>query len=188
MLIVVDRVAVNLLAVLIVILATACDLAPKDASTTPAVAPVRTSAASSTATPARTATPPATVSPTITSSAAPTPPPNALLPPLPSQPALPLGATSLATGTRTVSIAPGAAQDFEAHSLVDNAPPSAALVWTITWRATDPLSASTYRQIATSALGRGKWGTAELGGAGFRLQNDGSVTVYAEISYVVGSR
>ena len=88
----------------------------------------------------------------------------------------------------TVSVAPGGSEAFEAQGLIPNAPPSAALVWTITWRSTDPLTASWYRQGGTTELGRGRWGSAELGGAGFRLRNDGGTPVFAEIWYVIGSR
>ncbi|HSW94974.1 MAG TPA: hypothetical protein VLI88_02320 [Patescibacteria group bacterium] len=115
-------------------------------------------------------------------------PPNANLPELPAQPALPDGATRIASGMVTVAVAPGGSQDLEAQQLISNAPPSAAVVWTIAWRSTDPLTASWYRQGGTTDLGRGRWGSAELGGAGFRLRNDGAATVFAEVHYVIGSR
>ena len=109
-------------------------------------------------------------------------------PELPPQPLLPAGATRIASGSLTVPVVGGASQEFEAHRLVAGAPPSASLVWSIAWRSTDTLTASWYRQIAAVELGRGQWGTAELGGAGFRLSNDGTTPVYVEFSYLIGSR
>ena len=69
-----------------------------------------------------------------------------------------------------------------------NAAPSAQLVWTVAWRATDPLAAAWYRQTSRTELGRGRWGTAELGGAGFELRNDGATNIVGELSYTIGSR
>lgn len=94
----------------------------------------------------------------------------------------------IASGTVTVSVAAAGSQDLEAQELIPDAPPSAAVVWTIAWRSTDPLTASWYRQGRTTDLGRGRWGSAELGAAGFRLRNDGTTTVFAEVHYVIGSR
>ena len=110
------------------------------------------------------------------------------LPPLPSQPGLPSGATSVASGTQGFMIQAGAAIRIEAQNLTVSAPPSAALVWTLAWSASDSLSAAWYRQVAIVDLGRGRWGTATLGGAGFELRNDGSTTVWVALRYLIGSR
>jgi len=110
------------------------------------------------------------------------------LPALPAQPPLPAGAPTISSGTIALSIPAGAFADFEAQRLIPTAPPSAALVWTLSWRASDALNASWYRQIARVELGRGKFGSAELGGAGFRLTNDTAGSVFVELRYVIGSR
>ena len=55
-------------------------------------------------------------------------------------------------------------------------------------RATESLSSAWYRQGSVSQIGRGRWGTAELGGAGFQLRNDSGATVYGELAYLIGSR
>ena len=115
-------------------------------------------------------------------------PSGAPLPAMPDQPATPAGATMISSGTVSLSIPAGAFADFAANRLVLGAPPSAALVWTIAWRASDAVSASWYRQIARVELGRGRFGSVELGGAGFRLTNDSTVEVLVELRYVVGSR
>jgi hypothetical protein len=141
---------------------------PTAARATPSVAPAPTSASASRSPAPR--------------------PSNVTLPELPAQPAFPDGATKIASGMVTVSVAPGGSEEFEAQRLIPNAPSSAAVVWTIAWRSTDPLTASVYRQDATMDLGRGRWGTAELGGAGFRLRNDGATATFAEVWYVIGSR
>src|SRR5439155_1170643 len=65
---------------------------------------------------------------------------------------------------------------------------TASPAWTIAWRATESLTASWYRQDSITQLGRGRWGTAELGGAGFQLRNDSGATVYGELAYLIGSR
>jgi hypothetical protein len=105
---------------------------------------------------------------------------------------LPAGATSISTGTLTFALAAGQTRMFEANNLMtapgQTPPPSAALVWTVAWRATDPLAAAWYRQIALIELGRGRWGTAELGGAGFELRNEGATNVVGELSFAIGSR
>ena len=67
-------------------------------------------------------------------------------------------------------------------------PPSAALVWTLAWRATEPLVAAWYRQTSRTELGRGRWGTADLGGAGFELRNDSSTDVFGELAYTIALR
>jgi len=67
-------------------------------------------------------------------------------------------------------------------------PSSAETAWTIAWRATDPLVASWYRQTTRTELGRGRWGTADLGGAGFELRNDGTANVVGELAYTIASR
>jgi hypothetical protein len=111
---------------------------------------------------------------------------------MPVQPALPSGVTVLSTGTVTFALAAGQTRMFEPADLATSRgatpPPSAVLVWTVAWRATDPLSAAWYRQASRTELGRGRWGTAELGGAGFELRNDGATNVIGELSYAIGSR
>lgn len=107
---------------------------------------------------------------------------------MPAQPALPGGVTAVGNGSLIFTLGAGESRRFEAANLITNSPPSAALVWTIAWRATDPLSAAWYRQTDRIELGRGRWGTAELGGAGFELRNDGSAVVFGELSYLIGSR
>lgn len=111
---------------------------------------------------------------------------------MPAQPALPSGATVVASGTVTFALAAGQTRSFEpadlASSRAASPPPSAGLVWTIAWRATDPLVAAWYRQTSRTELGRGRWGTADLGGAGFELRNDGTTNVVGELSYAIASR
>ena len=111
---------------------------------------------------------------------------------MPSQPALPGGVTVISTGTIAFTLAAGQTRTFEGQDLATargaTPPPSAALVWTVAWRATDPLSAAWYRQTSHTELGRGRWGTAELGGAGFELRNEGTSNVVGELTYIIGSR
>ncbi len=111
---------------------------------------------------------------------------------MPSQPALPSGVTVISTGTVAFSISAGQMLTFEPADLATargaTPPPDAALVWTVAWRATDPLSAAWYRQNSRTDLGRGRWGTAESGGAGFELRNAGTTNAFGELSYTVGSR
>jgi len=118
-------------------------------------------------------------------------PPGASLPPLPSQPPLPSGAARVSAGTITFAIEAGATRRFEPQDVVTAAGaspvPSAAIAWTIAWRATESLTAAWYRQTETTELGHGRFGTADLGGAGFLLRNDGSSRVYGELSFVVGT-
>lgn len=116
----------------------------------------------------------------------------AALPTMPAQPALPSGATRVAGGTIVFAIGPGETRQFEPATLLGDANaspvPTAALAWTVAWRATDALSSALYRQGGVSDIGRGRWGTAEIGGAGFQLRNDTSATVFGELSYLIGSR
>jgi hypothetical protein len=111
---------------------------------------------------------------------------------MPSQPALPTGVTVISGGTVAFALSAGQSRTFEAADLMAarNAtpPPNATLVWTVAWRATEPLSAAWYRQTSRTELGRGRWGTAELGGAGFELRNEGATNVIGELSYTIGSR
>ena len=111
---------------------------------------------------------------------------------MPSQPALPGGVTVISTGTIAFALAAGQTRSFEPQNLATaggaTPPPSASVVWTVAWRATDPLSATWYRQGGRADLGRGRWGTAELGGAGFELRNEGATNVIGELSYTIGSR
>jgi hypothetical protein len=111
---------------------------------------------------------------------------------MPDQPSLPSGTTVLAKGTVTFAIAPGETRKFEPADLAAasgaTAPPSAALSWTIAWRATESLAAAWYRQTDVTDLGRGRWGTAGLGGAGFQLRNDGTSTAVGELSYTIATR
>jgi hypothetical protein len=111
---------------------------------------------------------------------------------MPSQPALPSGVTVISGGTVAFALSAGQSRTFEAADLMAarNAtpPPNTTLVWTVAWRATDPLNAAWYRQTSRTELGRGRWGTAELGGAGFELRNEGPTNVIGELSYTIGSR
>ena len=111
---------------------------------------------------------------------------------MPSQPALPSGVTVISTGTIAFALAAGQTRTFEPADLVTargaTPPPGATLVWTVAWRATDPLSATWYRQTSRTDLGRGRWGTAELGGAGFELRNAGTTNAIGEMTYTIGSR
>ena len=110
---------------------------------------------------------------------------------MPSSPPL-SGSAIVASGTVTFSIAPGETKKFEPAELASTqgatAPPSARLVWTVVWRATAVLSAAWYSQDALTELGEGRWGTAELGPAGFELRNAGAVDVSGELAFVIGSR
>ena len=111
---------------------------------------------------------------------------------MPSQPALPGGVTVLSSGTVAFALTAGQTRTFEPADLATargaTPPPNAVLVWTIAWRATDPLAAAWYRQTSRTELGRGRWGTAELGGAGFELRNEGTSNVVGELTYTIGSR
>jgi hypothetical protein len=111
---------------------------------------------------------------------------------MPSQPALPSGVATLSSGTVAFALSAGQTRTFEAAELMTargaTPPANAQLVWTVAWRATDPLAAAWYRQVSRTELGRGRWGTAELGGAGFELRNDGAANVVGELSFVIGSR
>ena len=86
---------------------------------------------------------------------------------MPSQPALPGGVTVLTSGTLAFALSAGQTRTFEPADLATargaTPPPGAALVWTVAWRATDLLAAAWYRQASRTELGRGRWGTAELG-------------------------
>jgi len=98
----------------------------------------------------------------------------------------------VAGGSLVFALAAGATRTFEPADLAAargaTVPPSAALAWTVAWRATDPLVAAWYRQTSRTELGRGRWGTAELGGAGFELRNDGTTNVVGELVYTIASR
>ena len=162
---------------------------PLASSTSPAPTTARSSASPTSAT--TTATPlPTSARPSASSG--PTLPVGASLPPMPDQPALPSGTTVLARATITFAIAPGETRKFEPADLATASgatpPPSATLSWTIAWRATESLAAAWYRQTDVSDLGRGRWGTASLAGAGFQLRNDGSATVFGELSYTIATR
>src|SRR5439155_1054232 len=86
------------------------------------------------------------------------------------------GRERVEAGTGTFALAPGETRNFEPADLIASRgaspTPTAALSWTIAWRATESLSSAWYRQGSVSQIGRGRWGTAELGGAGFQLRND----------------
>ena len=92
----------------------------------------------------------------------------------------------------TFAIGPGETRKFEPTELIARGgaspTPTASLAWTIAWRATESLSAAWYRQESLNQIGRGRYGTAELGGAGFQLRNDTGATVYGELAYLIGSR
>lgn len=111
---------------------------------------------------------------------------------MPGQPALPSGVTVLSSGSVAFALGAGQTRTFDAADLIAargaTAPPGAQLVWTVAWRATEPLSAAWYRQSSRTELGRGRWGTAELGGAGFELRNEGATNIVGELSFVIGSR
>ena len=185
----------------------ATTLAPRPVTAPPSTTAATTASAASPTATAAAATPTATVgttsvpilpspartsSPTPASASSPqvTLPPGASLPPMPSQP--PLAATQIASGTLTFAIAPGETRKFEPADLATtrgaSPAPTTSYVWTIAWRATESLTASWYRDTSVTQLGRGRWGTADLGGAGFQLRNDTSATVYGELAYLIGSR
>lgn len=111
---------------------------------------------------------------------------------MPNQPALPSGVAVLSTGTVAFALTASQTRTFEPADLVTargaTPPANTVLVWTVAWRATDPLSAAWYRQTSRTELGRGRWGTAELGGAGFELRNEGTTNVIGELTYTIGSR
>jgi len=111
---------------------------------------------------------------------------------MPGQPALPSGVTVLSSGTFAFALSAGQTRTFEAADLMTargaTPPANAQLVWTVSWRATDPLAAAWYRQTSRTELGRGRWGTAELGGAGFELRNAGPTNTLGEVSFLIGSR
>jgi hypothetical protein len=111
---------------------------------------------------------------------------------MPAQPSLPAGATIVGTGTVAFTLSAGQTRMFEPHDLATSSgatpPASASLRWTVAWRATDPLVAAWYRQTSRTELGRGRWGTADLGGAGFELRNDGATTIVGELTYTIASR
>ena len=180
---------------LLVVLAVAAGcVAPTVAPTGAATATVSTGSIPTTRPPATTSSPlaPPTAAPNPSTASSASLPPGASLPPLPSQPPLSSDTARASAGTITFAIDAGATRRFEPQELAAAAGaspvPSAALAWTIAWRATEPLSAAWYRQTATIELGRGRFGTADLGGAGFLLRNDGASRVYGELSFVVGTR
>jgi len=109
---------------------------------------------------------------------------------MPAQP--PLSASTIASGTLAFSIAPGETRKFEPSAILASRgaspPPTSSLAWTIAWRAVEPLTAAWYRDTSRTELGRGRWGTADLGGAGFELRNDTGASVFGELSYLIGSR
>lgn len=154
-------------------------------------AAARTSPAATTApTPAPTAAPAASATATGTPRASATP--AVSLPPMPPLPALPSGARSVASGTVSFTIDAGATRQFDPSALANGqgqtAPPCAQTVWTAAWRASEPLAAAWIRQTARTELGRGRWGSAELGCAALELRNDGSASVTGELQFAIGSR
>jgi len=166
--------------------------APTLTATTPAATATARPVTTAPSTPAPSTTAPPTPAPTVASTPQTTLPPGASLPAMPAQPSLPAGSTQIASGTATFAIAPGETRKFEPADLAASRgaspAPTASLAWTIAWRATESLTASWYRQDSVTQLGRGRWGTAELGGAGFQLRNDSGATVYGELAYLIGSR
>jgi hypothetical protein len=111
---------------------------------------------------------------------------------MPSQPPLAGDVRTVASGSVSFNIAPGETRNFEAQVLAADRgatpPPSAALSWTVAWRATDSLTAAWYRQGSRTEIGRGRWGTADMGGVGFELRNDTRATIYGELNFLIGSR
>ena len=111
---------------------------------------------------------------------------------MPSQPPLASDVRTLASGSVSFNIVPGETRNFEAATLASDRgatpPPTAALAWTVAWRAVDPLTAAWYRQSSRTELGRGRWGTADMGGVGFELRNDSGATIYGELNFLIGSR
>jgi hypothetical protein len=99
---------------------------------------------------------------------------------------------TVATGAVSFNIAPGETRTFEAPVLAADRgatpPPSAALSWTVAWRATDSLTSAWYRQGSRTEIGRGRWGTADMGAVGFELRNDTRATIYGELNFLIGSR
>ncbi len=111
---------------------------------------------------------------------------------MPAQPALPGGATLVFAGMTRFTLGPGETRSFDPVVLANDAgktpPPCAALAWTTAWRASEPLSAAFIRQSVRTELGRGRWGTSDLGCSALELRNDGSSTVDAELAYTIASR
>jgi len=90
------------------------------------------------------------------------------------------------------NIAPGETRSLDAATLASDRgaspPPSAALSWTVAWRAVDPLTSAWRRDSSRTEIGRGRWGTADMGAVSFELRNDGGTTIYGELSFLIGSR
>ena len=113
---------------------------------------------------------------------------------MPAAPALPAGATWVASGTSLFPIGAGQTRRFAPADLARErgavAPPCASLVLVVAWRATEPLTGAWYPEGSTSAIevGRGRWGTFDLGCASFELRNTGNTTVVGEIAYTIASR
>lgn len=188
------------------VLAAAVALAACDARTITYATPPPTPAASvATATPTAipsTPTPrPATPSPaptppasaTQTRTPAPTLPPSVSLPPLPAQPPLRDGARVVASGSVLFSLAPGERRTFTAQDVagtVTPVPSCPSLAWTVAWRSTGALTAAWFSggHGVRVDVGRGRWGTFDLGCAPFELWNDGATAVQGEVAYTIGSR
>jgi hypothetical protein len=111
---------------------------------------------------------------------------------MPSQPPLASDVRAVASGAISFNIAPGEARMFEAATLASDRgatpPPNAALSWTVAWRATESLTSAWYRQTSRTELGRGRWGTADMGAVGFELRNTSGATIYGELNFLIGSR
>ena len=113
---------------------------------------------------------------------------------MPAQPALPGGAKVVVSTTSVFALVAGQTRRFEPADLARDAgataPPCAALVLTVAWRATEALTGAWYPEGSTGAIevGRGRWGTFDLGCASFELRNTGNTTVVGEIAYTIASR
>lgn len=184
------------------LLAAAVALAACEARTVTYATPPPTSAASvatttptaipSTPTP-RPATPTPPASATQTRTPGPTLPPSASLPPLPAQPPLPDGARVVGSGSLLFSLAPGERRTFTAQDVAGTATPvpsCPSLAWTVAWRSTGALTAAWFSGAhgVRVDVGRGRWGTFDLGCAPFELWNDGIAAAQGEVAWTIASR
>lgn len=159
---------------------------PVATTTSPATATARTTVPAS-ATPAGSARATPSASPTTSAAA------SVVLPSAPPEPTLDPGVSVVVKGERRFRLAPGERRSFDPVELAREegrtAPACAALVWTTTWSASEPLrSAFVQANSGRSEIGLGRWGTSTLGCSALELRNDGTVPADGRLVFTLASR
>ena len=154
-------------------------------TTAPATASARTTVPAS-ATPTGSARTTASASPTSSAAA------SVALPSAPPEPTLEPGVSVVVKGERRFRLAAGERRSFDPVELAREegrtAPACAALVWTSTWSASEPLRSAFVQPTTRSEIGLGRWGTSTLGCSTLELRNDGSAPVDGRLVFTLASR